>query len=414
MTAFIAIAVVLLLAALLFIMPPLMSPRHHDSKKTKRQLAMAVYQDQVKELKMDNSNDVIDAQQLVQGQDELERRFFEEFGYDDDVTVIAGRGKWAVPVVALFIPLFVGLLYWEIGNYQSLSPAAIEAQQPAGHVDSLEQLNQMIGRLESRLVGMPEDAQGWLMLGRSYYYLERFTEAVSAYARAYQLIGDNADLLADYADAMAMANGGSLSGEPSQLIKRALAQDGDHQKALWIAGTEAYEQGAYKTALDYWQRLAALMPPGSNEHKTILANVAEVQSLLTGEPIDFAALKEQQMAIQEKSYITGLITLDESLRARVDPQDTLFIYARAATGSRMPFAALRVQVSDLPLTFRLDDSHAIMPTRKLSDVTQVIVSARISKSGEAMPQAGDVEGQTAIIKLPADDVSLVIDTVIKM
>jgi hypothetical protein len=261
------------------------------------------------------------------------------------------------------------------------------------------------------------------MLARSYYFLKNYQAASETFARAVSMTQQSdPNLLADYADALAMAQGRNMQGQPYEMVKRALEIQPFHEKSLWLAGTAAYQAKDYSAALQYWQNLAQLFPEGSDSHNQMLRNIAEVQQLM-GQDVDpqiVAKLQAQQQGQQQTQQqggqtgaggasISGEVTLDPTLRARVSAGDTVFIFARAANGPRMPLAILKHQANELPIRFTLDDSSAMNPSMKLSNFQDVVVSARISKTGNAMPQPGDLEGTTEVIKVGTQGLKLVIN-----
>jgi cytochrome c-type biogenesis protein CcmH len=276
---------------------------------------------------------------------------------------------------------------------RTASPAAPNSEQHA--------VAPMVERLAERLRANPEDAAGWAMLGRSYQATGRFAEATAAFAEAAKRTApDDAQLLADYADALAMKQGRSLAGEPEKLVARALAADPDNLKALALAGTIAFERKDYAGALRHWERMARNAPPGSDAARMAEANVAQARSLAGGGAPAAAA---------PAAALRGVVRLSPQLAGKVAPTDTVFIYARAAEGSRMPLAILRKEARELPVTFALDDSMAMNPQARLSSVQRVIVAARVSKSGQAAPRPGDLEGQSNSVAPTAQRVDVVID-----
>jgi cytochrome c-type biogenesis protein CcmH len=269
-----------------------------------------------------------------------------------------------------------------------------------------QQIEAMVGKLAERLKEKPDDATGWLMLGRSYTVLGRDDEALTAYAKAAALRPTDATTLADYADAVAVKNGGRATPESDALIARALAAEPTHLKSLALAGTSAFEHGDFATAARHWEKMAQGLPADSPDMPRLQASLDEARRRggLAAAP---ASAPATTAAIAGAS-ITGTVTLAPALAAQASPTDTVFIYARAAQGPRMPLAVIRAQVKDLPMSYKLDDSMAMSPAAKLSGAAQVVVSARISKSGNAIPQAGDLAGESAPVAPGASGVAITI------
>ena len=325
------------------------------------------------------------------------------------------------PSTALRLGLGAGVLalaaagYWWTGSPRlAITPplaatAATEGGASAPHALSFDQIGEMARQLAERLKQSPDDAGGWAMLARSYSVLGRPADAVPAYARAVALQGDDATLLADYADALAVTRESRLQGEPSALIERALKLEPDHVKALSLAGTAAFDRKDYRGAVARWERIVKVAPPDDPTLAQVRSSIAEAQEL-AGLPK--SAAQATPAAPGATAHVSGTVTLAAALAAQARPEDTLFVFARAPEGPRMPLAILRKQVKDLPISFRLDDAMAMTPQAKLSAFPRVVVGARISRSGNAMPQPGDLIGQTAAVAIGASDLSVEISRVV--
>lgn len=292
------------------------------------------------------------------------------------------------------------------------APAGMQggAQNPP-HATSQEQIADMADKLAERMKGTPEDAEGWAMLGRSYSVLGRHPEALVAYEKAVQLRKDDPNLLADYADSLAVKNGRKLTGEPMQWVQAALKIDPNTPKALALAGTHAFDLKDYAAAVKYWEQLVAVAPADSNFVQQVQSGLDEARQL-AGLPAKAgdAVAAPAAMALPG-SAVSGTVSLSPALAKLAGPDDTVFIYARAADGGqRMPLAIQRRQVKDLPIAFTLDDSSSMSPAARISGVKQVIVSARVSKSGQAMPAPGDLTGQSAAVDVGATDLKIEIGT----
>jgi len=342
-------------------------------------------------------------------------------------------------VLAAALPMTALGLYAAFGNPGAMSPvAATDARAPKSH----DEIAGMVEALATRMKEHPEDPQGWRLLARAYSALGRYPESVAAFEQAAKRGGEDAGLLADWADALAVQNQ-SLDGEPSRLIARALALDPNYPKALSLAASAAFYRRDFDTAMAQWRKLQAQYPAGSEEAKEVAAMIAEADAAkrggtiggsgnasaqdgnaskagpLTSSPGASNSLANAQGAAApagatgNASEITGNVSMDPKLRARASPDDTLFIYARAAQGPRMPLAIVRTTAGDLPRPFKLDDSMAMAPTARLSTASEVIVEARISKSGNAMPASGDLVGTSGAIKPGTHDLSIVINDVVQ-
>ncbi|MBK7333486.1 MAG: hypothetical protein IPI87_14605 [Betaproteobacteria bacterium] len=276
----------------------------------------------------------------------------------------------------------------------------------------------MVERLAQRMKSDPSDPQGWLLLGRSWSALQRYQESADAYAEAVKRMPGNADALADWADALGMAQGRTLAGKPTEIIGQALAADPSHPKALALAATAAMERGDNKAAIRYWQSLLALVPPGSEDAQGIAATIVELGGTpATGaSPAPAPAASARPAAPPTEapsagSRITGRVEIAPALAARVPPDATLFVYARAAQGSRMPLAIVRRAARELPFEFALDDSMAMAPGATISSAREVVVEARVSASGSATAASGDLSGVSAAITPGTSGLRITIDRV---
>lgn len=279
----------------------------------------------------------------------------------------------------------------------------------AGHASGAGQIEAMVGALEQRLKDKPDDAEGWSMLGRSYSALGRYPESVAAFKRVTTMRPQDAQAYADLADATAMAAGRNLAGEPAKLIAKALELDPKNLKALALAGTIAFDAGDYAKAAMLWEAAIAASEPGSELTRNLQGGVAEARARASMP----AAGASSPAAAAAGASVAGEVRLAAALKDRVSPDDTVFIFARAVDGPRAPLAILRRQVKDLPVSFTLDDSMAMSPATRLSGAKQVVVGARISKSGNAMPQPGDLQGFSQPVAVGATGLAIEIAEAVK-
>jgi cytochrome c-type biogenesis protein CcmH len=288
-------------------------------------------------------------------------------------------------VLVLAVPLLSASLYWTLGNYQSLTPD----DQTVASTPEREQMISMVAGLAQRLEKQPADAQGWLMLGRSYKYLEELPKAVAAFEHAYQLMGDQPEIMLLYADALAFVNNEELAGKPAELVFKALAIEPENVTGLWLGGMAKAQTGEFVAAMGLWKKLEPLLPPGSE-------GLQEIQSMIAKLATEIPEGTELEEVAATPALTAANIAVEVSLAPEVqnstNPTDTVFVYAQALSGPQMPLAIMRKQVSDLPLSVNLTDAMAMMPTMKLSNFAQVKLLARISKSGNAMKQPGDLIG----------------------
>ena len=307
-----------------------------------------------------------------------------------------------------------------------VGPAGVPARntatalpQPAPATDTLAQTEArvaaMVERLAERQKSRPGDAEGWQMLGRSYAALGQHAKAVDAFRTALRLRPDDATLLAESAYSAAVIDPQGANGEPARWIARALRLEPDNPKALALAGTLAVDRKDYAGAVRYWEHLARVEPPDSKVARQVQVSILQARQLAANERASTptTALAQTPGAmVAARAQVSGMVTLAPALRARVAPDDTVFVYARPADGPRMPLAVLRKQVRDLPLRFTLDDSLAMSAGAKLSGASSVVVGARIARAGNALPRAGDLQGQLPAVAVGSADLKVEIDQIV--
>ncbi len=419
MTIFWIVASLFLIGALLMLLPPLWKPRQASAPATASGLNLAVYRDQLRESERDLAAGLIAPDQVGAARDDIRQRWLEDAAVPVAVAAARPAARRAVIVLALLIPVGSVLTYLGLGDPRGVEPLAARAVTAPGaarHSVTPEQIEAMVVSLAERLKAQPGDAEGWMMLGRSYTALGRHRDAVSALRRANELAPGNASLLADFADVLGMAQGRRLAGEPARLIQQALDADPRHGKALSLAGSVAFEARDYVAARGYWERLIVVVPPGSDIARSVQANIAEARQLESAAPAPAPAAAAAAPAVVSAapgsaSSVGGEVSVGPELAARIAPGDTLFIFARAAQGPRVPLAIIRRPVGAWPSAFVLDDSMAMAANLKLSGFDKVVVGARISKSGNATPQPGDITGQSDVIAPGTRGLRITIDQV---
>jgi cytochrome c-type biogenesis protein CcmH len=388
MILFWALAAGLAVVALALVLRPLLL-KGKEKELSRKESNLAIYRDQLRELDADRAAGMLADADYQGARMELEARLLEDVV--PEAAPQRGASRALMAGIALAVPLGAVALYVAVGNPQALAPR----EDPLAF--SPEQLNALVDRLAAKMRENPEDAEGWKLLGRSYSALGKLPEALQAYAQAVQRKPRDPDLLADMADVLASTRPERLQGEPEKLVLRALEIDPQNLKALALAGTAAFDRKDFNGAVRYWQRMLPLVDPASEDARTIQASIAEARSL----------------AGASHSALKGKVQLSPKLAGKASPDDTVFIFARAAEGPPMPLAVRRVRVRDLPLDFSLDDSMAMAPGMNLSSQPRVVVGARISKSGKPAAQSGDLQGFSAPVANDARGVSVTIDQVVR-
>ncbi len=425
MTVFWAVAAVLLLLAMWIVVGTLWrKPAGPRVAHSARQSNLAVLKAQLSQLDQDLARGAIDPSQHQLARSEIERRALEEESVEISPET-AGSPRATLAMLLLAVPVLALSLYGALGNMRALDASALVAQGEPTPAQMEELLNRLAERMEKQPPGQVEDAEGWVMLGRTYAALHRFPEAERAFGRALQLTPNDAQLLADQADVLAMRGGRNLEGEPLRLIAQALKIDPSNLKALALAGSAAFERKDFAGAIKYWSAARAVAPQEGEFAQGLERGLADARAALgagngTGAPVGSTAApavatatttSASAAAAQGSASISGRVSLSPALAARAAPGDTVFVFARAAEGPRMPLAILKRTAADLPLSFTLDDSMAMTPEFKLSKFPNVVVGARVSKSGNAMPQSGDLEGVSAPLNGRSSGIEIVIDIV---
>ena len=386
---------------------------------------LSIFRQQFAELGQDRANGVLTDELYQQARRELERRLLEETGSTETTPKAVRRqmhGRSVALALAIIVPTASGLLYWQIGNPLAMTepPAASLSAQGGAEAGGpfSEGMGQLIERLKQKMEQNPNDGVGWALLARSYMGMGRYPEAALAYENATTLIPDDAQLLADYADAMGVLHGRKLEGKPEALIQQALKIDPKNVKALMLAGTVAFNRNNFARAAKDWELARANLPADVDPEMTqqLVAAIEEAKSHLGGgqdmaSALTAPAAAPAQPASQtgQPRAIRGTVTVAPSLAGKGSPTDTLFVFAREMNGPPMPVAIVRASKKDLPFTFQLDDSTSPMPSRKLSSAGPVVIVARLSKSGQAMPQNGDLEGMSQPVQSGVDGLTVVID-----
>jgi len=407
MTGFIVAAAAAVAIALVLLMRPFF--RRLDKGETSRaQYNAAIYRDQFAKLEQDLAEGTLAADDYAQARQELQRRVLEDNRTEETASTVRAPRKTMIGV-GLDIPIVAGAMYLMIGNPCAMQAGgAAEAGAPPGHgqLATAQDLEKMVAALAEKMEKEPGNLKGWAMLARSYKALGRPLEAQKAFERAGSFIDDDPQALASYADVLATNNGGTLAGKPTELIQKALKVDPQNPMALWLAGTAQFEARQYPQAVATWEKLVAMLPPGSEDARMLEGAITDARSK-GGMPA-----KAATAVAAAGAHVQGTVELDPAVKAKASPQDVLMIIARRP-GVRMPLAVLRQSASEMPMKFVLDDSMSMDPSAKLSSVPEVEIEARISKTGLAMPNPGDLLSPAQTVKLGANGVTLRVSKVVQ-
>jgi cytochrome c-type biogenesis protein CcmH len=439
----------MLIGALAFVLVPLLRSRSARADGSAKNLSdnasnVAIFRAQKAEIEQDFAGALITADEHDQALQELSIRVTSEVKVDaasldalPTTSNVISRGVWIFATIAVIgIPLSAVLIYATLGSPQLITGVAAVARAPAtanGQVNngaappdaanvspevSDKQILAMVDSLAEKMQQNPGDPKGWILLARSQNALGRYAEAAKSYERAVTLLPNDAQILADYADASAMTQDGRFDGKPLTLIKQALQADPNNMKALALAGTAEMRLGNKAQSLKHWEKLKTLVAKDSDDAREVDSIIAEVKGAGDGKPIVAAAPAAQSAPPATSAPATvagsgkttsGSVTIAPELAAKILPGDTLFVFARAVNGPKMPLAIIRVAAPKTwPFQFALDDSMAMAPGMNLSAFPEVTIEARISKSGGAQPQPGDLVGQSTPLKPGASNIGVAI------
>jgi len=403
-------ALVLVVVALAFVLPPLLGTRRASRDAQNANLDLEVYRSRMAALDEERRIGALTEDDLAQARDELSRELLADAsagsapkGGRGTMPVFVSR-PWLAIAVGVGVPLLTITLYQRLGEPGAIDPPAVTAAPDDPAVE------EMIARLAQRLAAEPDSSEGWLLLGRSYMALERYAEAADAYAAAHRLLGDGAELLTNLAEAEALTNGQDFLGAPGEHLETALRLDPEYPKALWLGAFAAMQRGETALAVRRWQSLLDDHPADTKAADVLRGLIANTD-VSADDGADVAAGRESgasaaaggTMAVDAGPGLTVNVILADRLAAGLDGSETLFVFARAAQGPPMPLAVTRGHVSDLPLTVTLDDSMAMAPGMKLSNFDLVVVGARISMNGAPTASSGDLQGFSEPVATTGDN-----------
>ena len=434
------ISVLLILIAFAFFLPSMLRKQHSDGD-ARRSQNILIANEQLAELEGSFEKGEISQEEYKNTRDELELTLFSDVA-DEDVGSVDNRTKapiLSIIVVVLFIPTLSVLLYQKLGNvvyttgFDSKEIATEENKKNAvpRNADGTPDIDTMVIGLQKKLEADPNNPKGWFMLGRSYMVLKRFSDAVKAYERAYKQMPESVDVMLSLADSLAMQNKGEITGRPVELINKALKAAPNNLTALWLGGMAARQKKEYVTAIQRWTKVLGIIKDPS-ERQEVMNLIKEADKQLSPEQRQMVKSDLESLAPAKASKVKALpakatietkappenmekaisvsVSLSDSFKDKVKPTDIVFVYAKAMSGPPMPLAAAKIQVKDLPTEIILNDAMAMMPSMKLSAHSEVVVGARVSRSGQPISQRGDFYTEKRSIKL-SEKVSLQIDQI---
>jgi cytochrome c-type biogenesis protein CcmH len=394
MTSFLIPAALLLILVLVLLLRPLFFPAK-ESATSRRQMNAAIYREELDKLEADRLAGRVDSANYDQTHAEMRQRLSQDTDEADDLAVL-GSPKKTIIGICLFVALLSAGIYFYFGEASRISDKSAEQST------NQESVEKMVSEFAAKMEKDPDNLKGWAMLARSYRILGRNTDAANAYARAGSFVDSDPQLLADYADVLAANANGNFAGKPQQLINKALILDPNNLLALWLSGTAALNAQNYKAAVQTWEKLAKQLPPDTDEARAIAASIAEARSK--------GGLPSAVTPGISTQGISGQVGISSELQSKVQAGDTLMVIARKP-GERMPVAVLRTAVTAFPISFVLNDALAMNPNALISQLSEVSVEVRISKTGMAMPESGDLMSAPQTIKVGTNNIRLMINQV---
>ncbi|MFH1871769.1 MAG: c-type cytochrome biogenesis protein CcmI [Pseudomonadota bacterium] len=425
---YLAAATLVVVALVLLLRPWWPVSRRVASANSLPALNAAIHRDRLAELERDRNNGVLSADDLAEAREELQRQLLDDTAAIE-VSAVDGFSRRSGIALAIALPLLAGGLYALLGSPAAVLPEAVQTQRATADME------QLTAKLAQKMEQNPDNPEGWAMLARSYKALGRWDDAERAFGRVGPELNKNAELLAEVAELLVQKNNG-FNPRSRELIQQALRLEPDNMLALFLGGGEALDGGRHAEAAALWERLLPQLEPGSEDARMVESSIAMARGRSGGAPsrpakadvVAGAVMPQDEVhkgvakagtgkppasaaASVAASAVSGRVELAAALKGKANPEDVVFIFARAVDGPRMPLAAKRVRAADLPLDFTLDDSQAVMPGANLSSAKQVRIEVRISKSGMATPGKGDLSGKSAAVKPGAKGLRIVIDQI---
>jgi len=396
MTNFIIPAFLLLVLVLLLLLRPFIFPGKTHST-SRRQMNVSIYREELDKLEAERQSGLMDEQSYALAHAELRQRLFQDTNEEDDKS-FSKSPKITILGILIFVLILSSGLYFVLGD------ATRVAQKNAEKPVTQEAVERMVTEFAQKMEKDPQNLKGWVMLARSYRILGRNQEAEKAYARAGDFVNSDPQLLADYADVIATNTNGDFSGKPMQLINQALKLDPNNLLALWLSGSASFSTQNYKVAVQTWEKLNSLLPAQSDESRAIQASIAEAR--------EKGHLPASAPLVMSDKAVSGIVEVAADLQSKIKAGDILMVIARKP-GERMPVAVLKTDVTKFPMSFVLNDALAMNPQMPISQLPEVSVEVRISKTGMAKAETGDLISKPKIVTVGTSKVRLLIDQAIQ-
>lgn len=304
--------------------------------------------------------------------------------------------------IALLLPLGAGVLYLKVGTPAALNGVSAQAQTPIS-------LPQAIAQLREHLAQQPDDQQGWMLLAQTSAMMRQPGDARDAWDHVLKLDANNAEAMVGWAESDSMLRADHrIDGRARELLQRAVKQHPDNQRGLWLLGISDFQRQQYADAARQWKTLLPLLQPGSKVAATVKRELAEAERASGNAP----AAAGTAPAPTGDIALNITVKLAPRLADQLKPGDALFVFAKAVDGPPMPLAVAKLHPSRIPVQVTLTNAMAMAPGVDLAKYPKVEVAARISRSGNALPQPGDLE--SAPVEVATDSqapIALTIDKV---
>lgn len=405
------IAVLLVLAVAVMCLPLFVSLR--GSELQRQQSNVVIYKSQLADLESDLNNGRIDQAQYDGLSQEIKHNLLVDT-QDEEVVQNTKTGNWIfIPSLVVILLVSVGL-YFKLGAENEL--AITQLLQKSGQTNFTEEnALDLIARLDVQTKKTPEDTEMWYLLGRLNFDMGQFDQAVVGFTQALQLLPidskqDQAVAMAQLAQAQFFANDRKLDAATESLLKDVLAINPNDETSLGLLGVAAFDSSRYVEAVGYWQRLISMMPVGNPNVAAIQGGINKALERMSAS--ERSSIEKQQAAIQP-AVIQITVNVAQDIIAKLPQNADLFVLAKAENGPPMPLAVQRINVEKWPVTVTLDDSMAMMPALRLSQFENVVITARVSKSGVGNAKAGDLQGMSAVISSQTKRVSVQINEILK-
>ncbi|MCU8045678.1 MULTISPECIES: c-type cytochrome biogenesis protein CcmI [unclassified Shewanella] len=411
-TFWIFIALVMLVGLMLIWIPHFRQQKLLKTEEAgvRKQTNLELFNERLGVLEKELSEELLDQAEFDALKKELEISLLQDIKQaNDDSLVNQIKPKTILwpSIMSVCLIVISGYLYQHLGAFENIDSAQQPANPHAG-MDTAQIMMQRVQMMEAQVKAEPENSQLWFSLGHAYVSANQYDKAIAAFDKVIELVGKHAELLGPKATAMYYKAGQQMTPQVQALIDESLAMDAQDPSTLLLVGMDAFFTADYKKAITSWQTI--LDSGHADVDRAALMNAIEtanlrMQSETAGMPNDDA---HKQVKASAKS-VNVTISISAELAAKASPEDTIFIFARATEGPKVPLAATKVSAKSFPITVTLDDSSGMGGDVKLSDAANVEVIAVLSKQGNIKPQTGDIQGKISKVAV-GDTANLVLDT----